>query len=158
MLICLKNKEILNLISSCNLIGKGSDCAFSALNSRLLRPNPSWHHYLLQEFNKIGPSYTSVTTLAVHFKPRHTTHANLYCTSHIYLLFVCLSTKAVHLEAFQAFQLMIFSCTKPIHCSTRNFLDMYSDNGTSFIGAQNQLKEVFHFLKINSPLFSQLLA
>ncbi|XP_029158343.1 uncharacterized protein LOC114930654 [Nylanderia fulva] len=62
-------------------------------------------------------------------------------------LFVCFATKAIHLEVVSdlttetfiaAFKRFILRRGKPSH--------MYSDNGTTFVGAQNQLKEFFEFL------------
>ena len=65
-------------------------------------------------------------------------------------LFVCLTTKAVHLElvtelstpAFlETFQRFIARRGKPSH--------VYSDNGRNFIGASNELKELGQFLVSN---------
>ncbi|XP_018376533.1 PREDICTED: uncharacterized protein LOC108769822 [Trachymyrmex cornetzi] len=63
-------------------------------------------------------------------------------------LFVCFATKSVHLELVSnltsesfiaAFKRFIWRRGKPV-C-------MYSDNGTTFIGAQAQLKEFVNFLR-----------
>ncbi|XP_011874449.1 PREDICTED: uncharacterized protein LOC105565671 [Vollenhovia emeryi] len=62
-------------------------------------------------------------------------------------IFVCFATKAVHVELVSdltsealiaAFKRFISRRGKPSH--------IYSDNGTTFVGAQNQLKELFDFL------------
>lgn len=63
-------------------------------------------------------------------------------------LFVCLTTKAIHLEVagdlsttgfLNAFKRFIARRGKPS--------DMYSDNGTNFVGANNELKELYTFLQ-----------
>ncbi|XP_050293738.1 uncharacterized protein LOC126734245 [Anthonomus grandis grandis] len=65
-------------------------------------------------------------------------------------VFVCLTVKAVHLELvtdlstnkfLEAFQRFIARRGKPAN--------IYSDNGTNFIGASNHLKELGQFLKSN---------
>lgn len=73
-------------------------------------------------------------------------------------LFICLTVKAVHLElvtdlstqAFlQAFQRFISRRGKPNN--------VYSDNGTNFVGAHNKLKDLGQFLKTDkSDLVRQL--
>jgi len=65
-------------------------------------------------------------------------------------LFICLTVKAVHLELttelstssfLQAFQRFISRRGKP--------LNVYTDNGSNFLGANNQLNELGQFLKSN---------
>lgn len=60
-------------------------------------------------------------------------------------LFICLSTKAVHLEAVSDLSSQGFLAAfrrfgaRRGHCS-----DLYSDNGTNFVGAARELKKLFH--------------
>lgn len=63
-------------------------------------------------------------------------------------LFVCLATKAIHLEVardlstagfLNAFKRFISRRGKPS--------DMYSDNGTNFVGANDELTEVYNLIK-----------
>lgn len=71
-------------------------------------------------------------------------------------LFVCFSVKAVHLElvtdlSTQAFMLalkrFIARRGKPLH--------IYSDNGTNFVGASSELKELGTFLREQSGIISE---
>lgn len=63
-------------------------------------------------------------------------------------IFICFATKAVHVEVVSdlttdsflgAFKRLIARRGKPVH--------MYSDNGTTFVGAQKQLKELYDFYR-----------
>lgn len=63
-------------------------------------------------------------------------------------VFVCMCTKAVHLE------LVTDLSTDRFLQALRRFIgrrgrcsDIYSDNGTNFVGARNQLKQLFELLK-----------
>ncbi|XP_011858374.1 PREDICTED: uncharacterized protein LOC105555930 [Vollenhovia emeryi] len=63
-------------------------------------------------------------------------------------LFVCFSTKAIHLEATSELTTAAFIA------SLRRFIGqrgrprtLYSDNGTNFIGANRELKEVYQFVR-----------
>ncbi|XP_062557524.1 uncharacterized protein LOC134222387 [Armigeres subalbatus] len=65
-------------------------------------------------------------------------------------VFVCLCTKAVHLE------LVTDLSTERFLQALRRFIarrgrpsDIYSDNGTNFVGARNQLTELFRMFKDN---------
>lgn len=73
-------------------------------------------------------------------------------------VFVCLATKAIHLElvtdlstpAFlETFQRFIARRGKPAH--------IYSDNGRNFVGANNELKELGEFLISNCKLLKEKL-
>lgn len=66
-------------------------------------------------------------------------------------LFICFATKAVHLELvtdlstetfLMAFRRFVARRGKPLH--------VYSDNGTNFVGAQSELRELGTFLKEQS--------
>lgn len=81
----------------------------------------------------------------IYLKPTHRKAASRKC---YICVFVCLSTKAVHLElvsnlstaAFlMALDRFIWRRNKPQH--------LYSDNGTNFIGAKNALHELYAMLQ-----------
>lgn len=62
-------------------------------------------------------------------------------------LFICFSTKAIHLEAVNELSTAAFLA------ALRRFIGrrgrprtIYSDNGTNFIGADRELREVYQFL------------
>lgn len=67
-------------------------------------------------------------------------------------LFVCMVTRAVHLEAVTDLTSKAFIAafrrftSRRGHCS-----DLYSDNGTNFVGADKQLKEMFDSAKSELP-------
>ncbi|XP_048525510.1 uncharacterized protein LOC109533039 [Dendroctonus ponderosae] len=78
-------------------------------------------------------------------------------TSKCYLcLFVCFSTKSVHLELVTdltteafilAFRRFVARRGKPLH--------VYSDNGTNFVGANSEFLELGKFLQLNNSLISE---
>ena len=77
-------------------------------------------------------------------------------------VFVCLATKATHLEAVSSKSTPAFVATLKRFISRRNVPShIYSDNGSNFIGARNELKELFDFLSLPTtqiPIKEELLA
>ena len=73
-------------------------------------------------------------------------------TSKIYLsLFVCMVTKAVHLEAVTRLTTDAFIATFQRFVARRGIpVDVYSDNGTNFVGAARHLKELYLWLRDSS--------
>ncbi|XP_039312439.1 uncharacterized protein LOC105203331 [Solenopsis invicta] len=69
-------------------------------------------------------------------------------TSKAYLaIFVCLSTKAVHFELVSDLTATAFlNALKRFIARRGKCITLYSDNGTTFVGANNQLKELKKFL------------
>lgn len=65
-------------------------------------------------------------------------------------VFVCMVTKAVHLELVSSLSTPAFlACFKRFISRRGCPSKMYSDNGTNFLGASNQIKELYDFL--NKP-------
>ncbi|XP_065089398.1 uncharacterized protein LOC135710677 [Ochlerotatus camptorhynchus] len=63
-------------------------------------------------------------------------------------VFICLGTKAVHLELVSDLSTERFMQALRRFVSRRGKCsDIYSDNGTNFVGARNQLTELFRLLK-----------
>ena len=77
-------------------------------------------------------------------------------------LFVCLVTKAVHLEIVSDLTTEAFLACFRCFLSRRGLpTDIYSDNGSNFIGAKHDLSDLFHFLttpSTNSTVASYLLS
>lgn len=70
-------------------------------------------------------------------------------------LFVCMSTRAVHLEAVSDLTSKAFIAAFRRFTSRRGHCrDLYSDNGTNFVGADRLLKEMFN--KATSELPSEI--
>jgi hypothetical protein len=65
-------------------------------------------------------------------------------------VFVCLATKAVHLEVVEDLTSESFIATLKRFFATRGRCGMlWSDNGTNFVGAKNSLNELYSFLSQN---------
>lgn len=63
-------------------------------------------------------------------------------------IFVCMATKAVHIELVTSLSTEAFIMTLKRFISRRgNPSSIYSDNATNFAGANNQLRELYHFFK-----------
>ena len=66
-------------------------------------------------------------------------------------VFVCLATKAIHLEVVSSKTTDAFIATLKRFISRRNLPGhIYSDNGSNFIGARNQMQELYKFLSLPS--------
>ena len=63
-------------------------------------------------------------------------------------IFVCLTFKAVHLEVVSDQTTAAFKAALQRFVSRRNCpLHLYSDNGSNFVGARNELNKLYRFLK-----------
>ncbi|XP_041971008.1 uncharacterized protein LOC121740050 [Aricia agestis] len=76
-----------------------------------------------------------------------------------FCIFVCLTTKAVHLEPVSALSTDAFIATLQRFCSRRGVpVLIRSDCGTNYVGARNQLLEVQQFLNDNNDAISHKLS
>ncbi|XP_072395197.1 uncharacterized protein [Diabrotica undecimpunctata] len=74
-------------------------------------------------------------------------------------LFVCLSTKAIHLEVVTDLSTEAFMAAIKRFIARRGKpCQMMSDNGTTFVGANNSLLELGKFLKTNGNKFPDMCA
>ena len=63
-------------------------------------------------------------------------------------LFVCMATKAIHLEVVSDLSTKAFIAALDRFSSRRGLpRNIYSDNGTNFVGSSNELKSLYAFLK-----------
>ena len=70
-------------------------------------------------------------------------------------VFVCLASKAVHLEVVSSKSTEAFIATFKRFITRRNAPQhLYSDNGSNFVGAKNEMKELFNFLSLSSTQIS----
>ncbi|GFV87778.1 integrase catalytic domain-containing protein [Trichonephila clavipes] len=92
-------------------------------------------------FDKVGIDFAgSITT-----KCQHTRKANNF-KSYI-CLFICMCTKAVHLDLVSSLSAAAFLSALRRFVSRCGYpTDIYSDNGTNFIGASAYLKDLFQLL------------
>ncbi|XP_062703976.1 uncharacterized protein LOC134286381 [Aedes albopictus] len=63
-------------------------------------------------------------------------------------IFVCMATKAVHMELVSDLSTERFlQALRRFFARRGRCTDIYSDNGTNFVGARNQIRELFDLLK-----------
>ena len=66
-------------------------------------------------------------------------------------LFVCLATKSLHLEVVSSLSTGAFIAGLKRFVSRKGLpAHIYSDNGSNFVGARNELKELYNFLSLPS--------
>lgn len=75
-------------------------------------------------------------------------------------VFVCLATRAIHLEAVSDLTTNAFLAAFKRFTARRGYcLNIYTDNGTTFVGANNDIKKEFQqFLKTTSKTAAELLS
>ncbi|GFV77148.1 integrase catalytic domain-containing protein [Trichonephila clavipes] len=92
-------------------------------------------------FEKVGIDFAGPITT----KCQHTRKANNF--KFYICLFICMCTKAVHLELVSSLSAAAFLSALRRFVSRRGYpSDIYSDNGTNFDGASAYLKDLFQLL------------
>lgn len=106
------------------------------------------------------PVFSQVTTdFAGPFLVKSSTLRNVKLLKAYFCIFVCLTTKAVHLEAVSALTTEAFFAALQRFVSRRGTPTLIrSDCGTNYIGARNQLREVQEFLSSNNDAITYRLA
>lgn len=93
-------------------------------------------------FHNTGVDYTGPFTLKDRKGRGYKTYKAYIC------LFICLNTKAVHLELVSSLTSDAFIVMFKRFISRRGLpANMYSDNGTNIVGSNNEIKQLFEFLK-----------
>lgn len=88
-------------------------------------------------FSKVGVDYAGPVTIKLNNRRNGPTDKAYIA------LFVCMVTKAIHLEAVTSLTSEAFIAAFKRFVSRRGYpKDIYSDNGTNFVGANRQLKEL----------------
>lgn len=103
-------------------------------------------------FANSGVDYAGPFTIKVSKVRAHVSTKAYMC------IFVCMATRAVHLELVADLTTQSFlNCFKRFTSRRGLCSNIYSDNATNFTGANNELKELFKFLqdKGNQSVFSE---
>ncbi|CAB3236889.1 unnamed protein product [Arctia plantaginis] len=106
------------------------------------------------------PVFSQVTTdFAGPFLVRSSTLRNAKLLKAYFCIFVCLSTRAVHLEPVSALTTEAFFAALQRFVSRRGAPSLIrSDCGTNYVGARNHLIEVQRFLETNNDAIAHKLA
>jgi hypothetical protein len=93
-------------------------------------------------FSKCGVDYAGPFHLASRTGRKPQISKSYVC------LFVCMATKAIHLEVSSDLSTPNFLAALERFISRRGLpSDIYSDEGTNFVGAKSELEEIQHFLE-----------
>ncbi|GFT65312.1 transposon Tf2-8 polyprotein [Trichonephila clavipes] len=126
-------KELRNCIDCFKLVAKPVSQMMGDLPIERINPG--------RAFEKVGIDFAGPITI----KCRHTRKANNF-KSYI-CLFICICTKAVHLELVSSLSAAAFLSAQRRFVSRPGYpSDIYSDNGTNFVGASAYLKDLFQLL------------
>uniref|UniRef100_A0A8D9DS55 Integrase catalytic domain-containing protein n=2 Tax=Cacopsylla melanoneura TaxID=428564 RepID=A0A8D9DS55_9HEMI len=107
---------------------------------------PSDRFSQVRAFYKVGVDFGGPFSIKEH------TRRNAKCTKGYLCLFVCLSTKAVHLELVSDLTTPAFLAAFERFVARRGLpSDIYSDNGTNLYGGYRQLQELYKFIQRNNP-------
>lgn len=104
-------------------------------------------------FLRVGVDYAGPFSI----KDRKTRGAKV--TKAYVCLFVCFATRAIHIELVGDLTTQTFISALRRFVSRRGKpSDIYSDNGTNFVGANNELADLTNFLKINANAIEHSIA
>ncbi|XP_072392211.1 uncharacterized protein [Diabrotica undecimpunctata] len=131
---------------------------------RCCRFNPDQVNSIMGDLrqSRVTPSFPFAVTgvdYAGPFALRTSRHRGASSYKGYISLFVCLSTKAIHLEVVTDLSTETFMATIKRFIARRGKpCQMMSDNGTTFVGANNSLLELGKFLKTNGNKFPDMCA
>ena len=95
-------------------------------------------------FSRVGVDFAG-PFVVIRGNPRRPTRIKTYAS-----IFVCMSTRAVHLELCSDLTEAFIACLRRF-CGRRGCPShIYSDNGTNFVGTKNELEEVQQLLTSTS--------
>ncbi|XP_065355901.1 uncharacterized protein LOC135950281 [Calliphora vicina] len=127
-----------NLIKS--VIGRCKICTIQkkAIQNQIMAALPMSRTIISRPFNITGVDF------AGPFDIRNYTGRACLITKGYVCVFVCFATKAIHLEAVSSLSTPAFLAAFSRFVSRRGYpKDVYSDNGTNFVGASRELKTEF---------------
>ncbi|XP_072398120.1 uncharacterized protein [Diabrotica undecimpunctata] len=131
---------------------------------RCFRFNPDQVNPIMGDLpqSRVTPSFPFAITgvdYAGPFALRTSRHRGASSYKGYISLFVCLSTKAIHLEVVTDLSTEAFMAAIKRFIARRGKpCQMMSDNGTTFVGANNSLLELGKFLKTNGNKFPDMCA
>lgn len=130
-------RVIRNILTKCVSCRKG----WPVTSHQLMGDLPAVRATLTRPFLKTGVDYAGPIPL------RLAPGRGQRTTKGFIAVFVCMATKAVHLELVSSLSTDAFLAALRRFCSRRGLCqDIYSDNGTNFVGAARQLSEMHQLL------------
>ena len=112
------------------------------LQTQLMGELPSYRVTPTSPFSHTGMDFAGPITLKLGHTRRPVKIDAYVC------IFICMTFKAVHLEVVSDLTTSAFKAALHRFTSRRNCPShLYSDNGSNFIGARNELRQLYKFLK-----------
>lgn len=137
-------------------------CARDAVRMRTLRcvpcirarpvaPQPSMAELPAARVRSLRPFLQTAVDFAGHFYLKTSKFRNAKLFKSYVCVFVCMSTKAIHLELVPDLSTESFLNALRRFISRRGYCkDIYSDNGRNFVGCDRYLTELYAFLRNDS--------
>lgn len=124
----------------------------ATVSTQLMGNLPSQRTTPSRPFSKVGVDFAGpILTKQIDGRGKK------YQKSYI-AVFVCMSVKAIHLEVVTDLSTKSFiSALKRFSARRGRPSDIFSDNGTTFVGANRELKEFHLFLRENSDIIAHYL-
>lgn len=142
-------RQIKNVVKNCITCHKLKAAAAHQLMGSL----PSERTSVSRPFSKVGIDFGGPIMIKESFlRKAHTYKAYI-------ALFICMTTKAIHLELVSSLSTESFVSTLKRFIARRGCPEViFSDNATNFQGANHTLKELYLFFKENKPKVVEYLA
>lgn len=130
-------------IHKCNICFRFSTPNLNQLMGNLPKPRVN----ITNPFNHTGLDYAGPISILLQRRPGRPTYIKGYIC-----IFVCLATKAIHLELVGDMSTPTFLAAFDRFSSRRGLpSDMYSDNGTYFVGASNEIEHDMQLIQTINP-------
>lgn len=125
-----------------------------AFDIAITQGHSKWQICELHKYSPIGHSI--ILDFAGYFEVKTSTRRNAPFTKCYISLFVCLTTKAIHLELAHDISTVAFIAALNRFTARRGIpSNMYSDRGTNFIGTANELPKSWYVADSNESKLIQ---
>lgn len=139
------------ILSARDIIRQRIHKCINCFRTKPIRPQPSMGNLPAVRLRGTRAFLKVAVDMCGYFYVRANKVRNAKIIKSYVAVFVCMSVKAIHLELVSDLSTESFLAAFRRFISRRGICtDVFSDNGTNFVGCNNQLKELFEFLRTQS--------